>query len=141
MRLTTLAQVIKNSTKKCRRTACKNTLAIHYHKDNRDYYCLECVDLIEECNPRLFERAKVLCQHCKNDDLRFIAAHVAMCPDCHRSTHMPSHVDLVKEETKAATKKIITDIRGLNDAYSRIPEKWKKVFDLVTELQSRADDL
>jgi len=35
---------------KCRRTACNNTVAIHQHKYNKDWYCIECAKLINEAN-------------------------------------------------------------------------------------------
>jgi len=140
MRLTTVEQVVKHSSNKCTRTACKNRGAIHWHPHNRAYYCLTCVKLIEACNDFPFEKPVVKCDKCETGELRFIAPHVACCESCYKKTELPTHINLVKAETKVATDSMLNNIRGLNE-YLDYSEKWQEIFDLISTLQVKVGQL
>ncbi len=140
MMIRSIAEISKRSTKKCYRTACQSKESICWHPHNNQYYCVDCADSIEMFNGKLLERPKVKCGHCKEDDLRFLGCHVAMCLNCHKKTEIPSHLQIVKSETKEMTDKMLSNITGLNELLN-YSEEWQDIFDSISDLQNKVDAL
>lgn len=136
MRLTTIPQVVKHSTRTCARTGCTSNAALHFNTTDKCYYCITCVNLIEESSSKVeFLKPMVKCPSCGENDLRFAASHVGMCFTCHKKAQLPSHVTLVKEETKEAVTKIVEEITHLSNIFKREPTQWRKVMELALELE------
>ena len=132
--LKTLEELAEYGCRPCARKVCTNTDAIHFNISTREFYCLDCMHMIQEAHPdnkNLFKRPLVPCTLCTNGTITFSVSRVGVCCDCTKRVEVPSFADVVKERVIRESQQIYDDLENLFSKYENKPMKWAKVSNLA----------